>query len=143
MTPSRTIARSGFSLVEVVLAVGIAAFAVLTTIGLMSVGGDAQRRSRDEGLSSRLVANEFERLRSLDKGNFPTSTYNPRYFDSNLVETNSSDPKALYKLSVTITAAPTNTADLVFNADVRYPARAPTANQNVYHYTTLMNIPSN
>ena len=77
-------ARS-FSLVEVVLAIGIVSFSVLATVGLLSVASDTNKRSRDEGNAARLAANEFERLRSLGTPNFPSADYS-RYYDSDLKE---------------------------------------------------------
>lgn len=132
--------RCAFSLVEVVLAMGIVSFSVLATVGLLSVATDTNRRSRDETFAAQLAANEFERMRSLSAANFPTSTYNTRYFDSNLKEVGSGDITAVYEFGVTISPAPSPApADLIFNAEVRYPAKAP--NQNKVLFTTLMNIP--
>src|SRR6476660_1944370 len=80
--------RRGFSLVEVVLAIGVVSFAVLATIGLLSVASDTNKRAKDEGAAARLAANEFERLRSLSASSTFWSThpltYSTRYFDSSL-----------------------------------------------------------
>jgi type II secretory pathway pseudopilin PulG len=132
----------GFSLVEVVVALGIVSFSVLATVGLLSVANDTNRRSRDETFAAQLAANEFARLRSLSAANFPTGTYNPRYFTADLAEVGANDTKAVYKFGLTIVpmAAPA-AAEFVFNADVSYPALAPTANQTVVRFTTLMNRP--
>ncbi|MBA2432544.1 MAG: prepilin-type N-terminal cleavage/methylation domain-containing protein, partial [Chthoniobacterales bacterium] len=40
--------KGGFSLVEVVVAMGIVSFSVLATVGLLSVANDTNRRSREE-----------------------------------------------------------------------------------------------
>lgn len=134
-----------FSLVEVVLAIGVVSFSVLATIGLLSAGSDTSKRAKDEGSAARLTANELERLRSLSAASFSTyyPTYSPKYYDSNLSDLGTTKTaNAVYQLSVTFAAAPTGTADLLANAEVRYPAQAAPANQNLYRFTTLINIPS-
>ena len=138
-----------FSLVETVVAIGLVSFSVLATIGLLSIGGDTAKRAKDEQFAARLADNEFEKIRSLSAsssfwpagGSLPG--YSSRYFDSGLSDigtTKTAD--AIYEISMSFVAAPVGTADFVANAEVRYPANAPTANQNVYRFTTLMNVPS-
>ena len=150
---------AGFSLVEVVLAIGVVSFAVLSTVGLLSVASDTNKRAKDEGAASRLAANEFEHLRSLSA----TSTfwtvrpldYPPRYFDSSLTDLGTaSTTNAVYQLKISFIEAPSptnpapsstpplGTADVIANAEVRYPAQAPAANQSFYRFTTLMNFPN-
>lgn len=134
------ISRQSFSLVEVVLAIGIVSFSVLTTFGLLSVANDTNKKARDEGFAARLAANEFDRLRSLSSANFPT-TYNTRYFDANLKDlgTSSAPPGVVYSFSVQFLTAPSGTADTVLTAQVKYPAKA--ASPNVVNFTTLVNTP--
>jgi uncharacterized protein (TIGR02598 family) len=132
-----------FSLVEVVLAIGVVSFSVLATIGLLSVATDTQKRAKDDIAAARITDNEFSRLRSLSASSTFWSinppTYTPQFYDSDLKDTTSTN--AIYELRMTFSAAPTGTADLVANAEVRYPAQAPTANQNIVRFTTLMNRP--
>jgi uncharacterized protein (TIGR02598 family) len=132
-----------FSLVETVVAIGIVSFSVLATIGLLSIGGDTAKRAKDESAAARLTENEFERLRSLTFASFSNyyPNYSPKFYDSNFTEVPSAT-NAIYQLNISFTTAPTGTADLVANAEIRYPAQASPANQNVYRFTTLMNIPS-
>jgi type II secretory pathway pseudopilin PulG len=137
-----------FSMVETVIAIGLVSFSVLATIGLLSIGGDTAKRGKDEATASRLVENEFERLRSLSAsaGFWPTDTttvpaYSSKYYDTNLSELPTAI-NAIYQLNITFAAAPSGTGDFVANAEVRYPASAPAANQSVYRFTALMNIPS-
>lgn len=130
----------GFSLVEVVLALGVVSFAVVATVGLLSVASDTNRRARDETFAAQVAANEFARIRSLS-ANFPTSSYTTRYYDVNLVglgTTKTAD--AVYELKIDLVTLPAPAAaDMAFNAEVRYPANA--AAPNVSRFTTLMNIP--
>jgi uncharacterized protein (TIGR02598 family) len=142
------IKRRAFSLVETVVAIGLVSFSILTTIGLLSIGSDTSKRAKDESTAARLVENEFERLRSLSEsaGFWPSHTstvptYTAKYYGSDLAELPGST-NAIYRLDITFVAAPIGTADFVANAELRYPANAPAANQSVYRFTTLMNIPS-
>ena len=141
------IRRRGFSLVETVVAIGLVSFSILATIGLLSIGGDTAKRAKDESTAARLVENEFERLRSLSgsAGFWPANTstaptYAAKYYGSDSSELPNAT-NAIYQLNITFVAAPTGTADFVANAELRYPASAPAANQSVYRFTTLMNIP--
>jgi uncharacterized protein (TIGR02598 family) len=148
-----------FSLVEVVIAIGVVSFAVLATVGLLSVGSDTNKKAKDEGSASRLAANEFERLRSQSAASTFWTTrpliYSTRYFDSNLADLGTTPTSAaIYQLQMTFIEAPSSanpnasptppngTADVVATAEVRYPAQAPTANQSSYRFTTLMNFPN-
>lgn len=140
----------GFSLVEVVMAMGIVSFSVLATVALLSVGNDTNRKARDEAFAAQLATNEFERLRSYGAARLKDvivvneddgdGEY-PRYFDSNIAEVPTASA-AVYELRVAfVKPAPAAAADILANAEVRYPANATAANQAVFHYTTLMNIP--
>lgn len=144
MTASKHIASaSAFSLVEVVVAIGIVSFAVLSTFGLLSVATDTSRRARDEQSAAQLVQNEFQRIRSLSSANFPTTTYVTRYYDASLNDLGTTlNGTAIYQLQIAIVAsAAPAPADRIFNAEVHYPANAVPANQNIVRFTTLMNLP--
>jgi type II secretory pathway pseudopilin PulG len=132
--------NQSFSLVEVVMAIGVVSFSVLATVGLLSVASDTNKKSRDEGNAARIALNEFERLRSIGAPNFPTAAYS-RYYDNDLREL-SNQQGAIYSLSINLVAAPAGTADLILNAEVRYPAQAATSNQSVYRFTALINNPT-
>jgi len=131
---------AGFSLVEVVLAIGIVGFSILATIGLLSVGHDTNKRARDEGFAAQIAANEFERIRSLSAVAFPSAAgpLPSRYFDSEMKET-SSNAGAAYELRVDFSTAPSGTADWVVNAEVRNPPQA--ANPAINRFTTLVRAP--
>jgi type II secretory pathway pseudopilin PulG len=130
-------------LVETVVAIGLVSFSILVTIGLLSIGGDTGKRAKDEAAAARLTENEFERLRALSSTAFSNyyPAYGTKYFDSNVSEVPNST-NAIYQLTISFSNGATGTADLVANAEVRYPANAAPSNQNVYRFTTLMNIPS-
>ena len=132
----------GFSLVEVVLAMAVVSFAVLSTFGLLSVASDTNRRARDEQAAASLVENEFQRIRSLSPVNF-LSSYTSRYYDADLNDLGTAlTANALYQLQINIvTPPPPPAADRIFNAEVHYPANAASAAQTVVRFTTLMNLP--
>lgn len=132
----------GFSLVEVVLAIGIVSLVVLVISGLLSVATDTNKRARDEQSAAQLVQNEFQRIRSLSSANFP-KTYVTRYYDVGLNDLGTTFNKAaIYELriAIVISAAPAP-ADRIFNAEVHYPANAAAGKQHVVRFTTLMNLP--
>ena len=135
----------GFSLVEVVLAMGIVSFCVLAVFGLLSTGNDTNRRSRDEMIAAQLAENEFSRIRALSVANFPINGYLSRYFDGNLRDlgtTLSRDATYQFRINIEPSPAPVPPpASMLFNAEVRYPAQAPEANQEVVRFTTLMTVP--
>jgi uncharacterized protein (TIGR02598 family) len=130
-----------FSLVEVVLAMGVVSFAVLATVGLLSIGNDTNRQAREESAAAQIAANQFERIRSLSAANFPVNVYVTQYFDTNLVELpETRKHEAAYTFHVTIPApAAPGAADQIMNGEVRYPATAP--NPTIVRFTTLMNVP--
>lgn len=135
----------GFSLVEVVLAMGIVSFSVLATVALLSVGNDTNKKARDEAFAARIAANEFEQIRSFGAVRFADTISKDydEFFDANVSEVPAAQKaNAVYQLRIAfVNPAPSGAADILVNAEVRYPANAPEANQGVYHYTTLMNIP--
>lgn len=150
-------------MVEVVLAIGVVSLSVLATVGLLSVATDTGKKSKDEGSAARLAANEFERLGSLSSSSAFWSTrplvYATRYYDANLTDLGTDKPTALtngavYQLQISFVEGPSGanpspsptpplgTADVVLNAEVRYPVQAATANQNVFRFTSLLNSPN-
>src|SRR4051812_46201444 len=123
--------RRAFSLVEVVLALGIAGVSLLSIIGLLAVAGDTGKRARDEGAAARIATNEFDRLRSLTTAaafwpatSTEAPTYATRYYDSGMADLGTAKTaNADYSLSMTFTTAPSGTADFLVDAEVRYPAQ--------------------
>lgn len=133
-------AVAGFSLVEVVLAIGIVAFSILATFGLLSVGHDTNKKSREDVFAAQIASNEFARLRSQSSVTFST-TYPTRHYDSNGTDLGTTlTANAVYELRIAfVTTPPSGTADLLLNAEVRYPAGG--ATQSIVRFTNLMNTP--
>jgi len=152
-----------FSLVEVVLALGIVSISVLATIGLLAVANNTNKTAREEGLAARLAANEFDRLNGLSaSSSFWTTrplTYSTRYYSNNLTDLGTDRTTALtngavYQMQISFVEGPSaanpspsptppiGTADVVANAEVRFPVQAAAANQTVFRFTALMNFPN-
>jgi len=70
--------RTGFSLVEVTLAIGIVGFALLAILGLIPVGLKSGRDSIDATRTSLIAQNAINRMRAALSSNDPT--YTQRYF---------------------------------------------------------------
>lgn len=131
-----------FTLVEVVLALGIVSFAVLAVIALLSVANETNRRAREEAFAAQLAANEFERIRAASAATFPPDTYS-LFYNADLREVSAGDRNAVYELAVAITT-PTTTplpADKIVNAEVRHPVGAAAERQTKFLFTTLINLP--
>lgn len=134
----------GFSLIEVVLALGIVSFGMLAILGLLSVGNDTNRSARDETAAAQLATNEFDRIRALSAANFP-STYDTRYFDASLIDLGVERADALRRggvYEVRMQIAPLeepSAADRICHAEVRFPAVS--QNPTIVRFTTLMNVP--
>jgi uncharacterized protein (TIGR02598 family) len=87
----------GFSLIEIVIAIGLAAFAIVGLIGLMPQGLTTLKQSRSDSLRAEIlksVANtakqtDFSLISSLNGTNF--------YFDADGVLVDSSSDDAIYK----------------------------------------------
>jgi type II secretory pathway pseudopilin PulG len=141
LEPPKTSAH-GFSLIEVVLSIGIVSLVVLSIFGFLAIATDTNRRAREGNSAAQLVQNEFERIRSLGSATFPV-TWATRYYDASLNDLGTIPTSAaVYQLQIDILipVAPI-CADRILNAEVRYPANSVAANQNVFRIPTLMNLP--
>jgi uncharacterized protein (TIGR02598 family) len=103
---------SGFSLVEVTLALGVAAFCLLAVSGLLTVGVQTNKRSISQNVATNIIAAAVSDLRATAKaplGQVPGATPSlfrfalngstpPLYFDTTGGRTN--DINAPYRLTV-------------------------------------------
>ena len=71
--------RNGFSLVEVVMALGIVAFALVSMLGLFSVGIGASKHSGEDTEVASMSAQVMSRLRNITNSAVPATTN--LYFD--------------------------------------------------------------
>ncbi|SKA80716.1 Verru_Chthon cassette protein B [Prosthecobacter debontii] len=116
----RSLTRGGFSLVEVVLAVGIMALGVVTILGLLPHGLEMTRKTANEQAETRIIDQIVGEMQSVDWGTLDSQQAQIRYFDDQGLEieatTQGFDILLNYVVQVTI---PT--------ADVRLPTNSDTS----------------
>ncbi len=100
---SRTSHRSGFSLVELVLAIGIVSFAFVSLFALLPAGLTTFRQTMDTTIGSQIVHRIINEAQQTD---YPTLVATPtldRYFDDQGNEVDSLD-NSIYTVEVSVTA---------------------------------------
>jgi len=90
MPPLQTVrarlAAAGFSLVEVVLAVGIMALGVVTILGLLPHGLEMSRKTANEMAEARIIEHIVGEMQSTDWQSLNTYGQQLRYFDDQGLE---------------------------------------------------------
>jgi uncharacterized protein (TIGR02598 family) len=127
-------ASSGFSLVEVTLALGVAAFCLIAVFGLMPVGVQTNRNATSQTAATNIIATVIADLRATPSTNSTSSQFGitfgtnaTLYFDSTGQFTTSLGANSRYQLNVTWNGSPPSGlqyADLKFT----WPAAATQAN---------------
>lgn len=148
--------QQAFSLVEVVLAIGIIAFAVVAILGLLAVGSDQFRIALDSTVCSQIAQRIFNDAEQSDfmtliqdqaeqklgtplkrDAPAPPTTYTfynaPRYFDEEGSEIIPVDPKKL-------TATESLRALYVVNVRIRPTAEVPRTNIDNLKYPVLAQV---
>jgi uncharacterized protein (TIGR02598 family) len=131
---------AGFSLVELTLALGVAAFCLIAVFGLMPVGVQTNRNATSQTAATNVMAAVISDLRGTTKANTTSAQFgitfgtnrcmvgcpqSPLYFDSSGQFTTSLGANSRYQLNVTWSGpAGLRYADL----KVSWPAPATTAN---------------
>lgn len=116
------VASRGFSLIEVVIAMGIFVFAVVPVIGLVSSGMKNMRQSMDDSIKADILKNVVAQIQATPYTNITASNY---YFTDQGVLLDSSNSSCLFVASTTISDPPalvatsTNIARLL-NITVRH-----------------------
>jgi uncharacterized protein (TIGR02598 family) len=96
--------REGFSLVEVVLAVGVAAFALVTLMALLPAGLNTFKGSMNTSIGTQIAERVFNDLQVTDFSDIETTN---RFFDeqgTELPSTASNSVKCIYWVQVNIGA---------------------------------------
>jgi uncharacterized protein (TIGR02598 family) len=130
--PDSTVAS--FSLVEVTLALGVAAFCLIAIFGLMPVGVQTNRNATSQTAATSIIAAVIADLRATPKTTNTSTQFgitfgtnpSPIYFDAAGQFAATSGPNSRYQLNVTWNSAPTGLryADL----KVTWPAPASPSN---------------
>lgn len=131
-TPHRPAA--GFSLVEVVLAVGIMALGVVTILGLLPHGLEMSRKTANEMAEARIIEHIVGEMQSTDWQSLNSYGQQMRYFDDQGLELPSlSTAEARFALNYVARVE-------VPQLDVRLPTNSPTTavNQNLRRVTIRM-----
>jgi len=125
---------AAFSLVEVTLALGVAAFCLIAVFGLMPVGVQTNRNATSQTAATSIIAAVVADLRSTPKATNTSTQFSitfgtnppPMYFDGAGQFSATSGPSSRYQLNVTWNPAPGGLryADL----KVTWPASASPSN---------------
>jgi uncharacterized protein (TIGR02598 family) len=92
---------SGFTLIEVTLAVGIASLGLLTLMGLFPQGLEMSTQAMDSTVRSRILQQLASEIQSSRPSKLPDQGFGPiRYFDSQGIETTESNPLSSYAASI-------------------------------------------
>jgi uncharacterized protein (TIGR02598 family) len=103
--------RAAFSLVEVTLALGVAAFCLIAVFGLMPVGVLANRNATSQTAATNIIASVIADMRATTSSTSPQygitfGTAKTLYFDSVGQFTTSLGANSRYRVSITFPASP-------------------------------------
>lgn len=123
----RSLTRGGFSLVEVVLAVGIMALGVVTILGLLPHGLEMTRKTANEQAETRIIDQIVGEMQSSSWETLDAQNTQVRYFDDQGLEvtagTQDFDMLLTYVVQVTIPDAdvklPTNNDSIGVDQNLR------------------------
>ena len=95
--------ETGFSLIEVVLAIGIVSFAFVTLLGLLPVGLTAFRQSIDTTVGSQIVQRVVNEAQQADYTSLINSGTTQRYFDDQANEVTAANANnSIYTVQVSV-----------------------------------------
>ncbi len=124
---------AAFSLVEVTLALGIAAFCLMAVFGLMPVGVQTNRNATSQTAATNIVAAVVADLRATPSASATSSqfaitfgTARTLYFDGAGQFTTSLSANSRYQVNVTFPSSPTGLS--YADVKVTWPAAATSAN---------------
>jgi uncharacterized protein (TIGR02598 family) len=140
--PSRSTSPAGFTLVEIMIALGVIALGLIAVVGLIPQGLQASRDAADNTMAATIVQDTFSTLRQQALVTFPPSIpAQPLYYDeAGTNQVPKTSPFCYYQVHL----AQQSTANLVnIAATVMWPFNpslpsVPPLNTNVY-VTTIAN----
>ncbi len=95
--------NKAFSLIEVVIAIGIVSFAFVCLLGLLPVGLAAFRQSIDTTVGSQIVQRVVNEAQQTDYSSLTTSGTTQRYFDDQANEVTAANANnSIYTVQVTV-----------------------------------------
>ncbi len=110
----RRASTAGFSLVEMVLALGVLAFAVIPLFGLLPMGMTTFRKAMDASVTTQISQRIVNEAQQTDFNTFIATTPSIRYFDDQGEEmttaagtAGTAPAGAIYQVGVHVTSAPT------------------------------------
>lgn len=124
--------RAGFSLVEVTLALGVAAFCLIAIFGLLPLGVQTNQNSVSQTAAASLLSSVVADLRATPKTSPTSSQYGitfgaarSLFFDGEGRSVSSTDPNATprYRVTITFPSSPAGTFGPTFvSLKVSWPA---------------------
>lgn len=120
------VSPSAFSLVELTLAIGIAAFCLIAVFGLMPVGVQTNRNATSQTAATNIIASVIADMRATTSSTSPQygvtfGTPRTLYFDGAGQFTTVLDANSRYRVSITFPSSPTGLS----YADIRVTWPAP------------------
>jgi uncharacterized protein (TIGR02598 family) len=126
-----TVSASAFSLVELTLAIGIAAFCLIAVFGLMPVGVQTNRNATSQTAATNIIASVIADMRATQgttsaQYGIQFGTAKTLYFDGAGQFTTLLDANSRYRVSVTFPSSPSGLS--YADVKVTWPAAATPAN---------------
>lgn len=102
--PLKRKSKSAFSLVEVVIALGVVSFVIVGLLGLMSVGIGGIRNATDDSVSASIGKKMVSEMQQNTLSNLLSAPSFPvRWFNAEGQEVPQTDPFAVYKAQAVVT----------------------------------------
>lgn len=142
LIPASSAHFRGFSLVEIVIALGIVAFALLGIVGLFTAGLRAEKDSYEDTKLADIVATVASSLKSGQYTNLAT----PLTFDheGNVADKAGADAP-YFSVAFTLPSATLNRPGMtnlqLIRILVSYPVQAPSPQRKIFQLSTLTNTP--
>lgn len=101
---SRALRRSGFTLIEVTISLGIVAFAMVSLVGLLPAGLSNFRTAMSQTIESQIVQGLSEEIALTDFANLADLEGKKFTYDNSGISTRSGDPATIYTATVKLEA---------------------------------------
>lgn len=117
----RPLRRSGFTLIEVTISLGIVAFVMVSLVGLLPAGLSNFRTAMSQTIESQIVQGLSEEIALTDFANLAALEGKQFTYDNSGVSTRTGDPATIYTATVTLEALDSLSS---------YPVRLQTSSRN-------------